>query len=146
MTTRLPAKTDTIMVSRNLHLEQVANVLDINIDLLRSINPMYRRDVVPGATSPCILRLPATDISKFIELEDSIYQYKADELMKRTEVEVKDDVPTYYHKSKRYSRGKKGRVSKRRGTVSRRRAATASKKRSTRSTRKAKSTKRRRRR
>ena len=69
-----------------------------------------------------------TEISKFIELEDSVYNYKADELMKRTEVEVKDDVPTYYHKSKRYSRGKKGRVSKRRGSVSRRRATVSSKK------------------
>ena len=50
MTTRLPAQTDTIMVNRNIHLEQVAEVMGINIDLLRSLNPMYRRDVVPGAT------------------------------------------------------------------------------------------------
>ena len=39
MTTRLPAQTDTIMVNRNIHLEQVAEVVGINIDLLRSLNP-----------------------------------------------------------------------------------------------------------
>ena len=98
MSTRLPAKSDTIMVSRNLHLEQVAEVVGINIDLLRSLNPMYRRDVVPGATAPAPLRLPQTEVGRFIDMEDSIYAYKADELMSnRTEVEVKDDVPTFYH-------------------------------------------------
>ena len=127
MTTRLPAKSDTVMVKRNVHLEQVAEVLGLNIDLLRSLNPQYRRDVVPGTTEPSALRLPLTDTGRFIDLEDSVYSYKADELLtKRMEVEVKDDVPTYYHKSKRYARGKKGRAAKRgKGRVSKRSRATA---------------------
>ena len=111
MTTRLPAKTDTVMVSKNVHLEQVAEVVGTNIDLLRSLNPMYRRDIVPGATAPSPIRLPQTETSRFIDLEDSVYNHKSDELLaRRTEVEVRDDVPTYYHKSKRYSRGKRGRA------------------------------------
>ena len=114
MSTRLPAKTDTVMVNRNVHLEQVAEVVGINIDLLRSLNPMYRRDIVPGHTEPCPLRLPQTEVGKFIDMQDSVYNYRVDELLnKRTEVEVKDDVPTYYHKSKRYTRGKKGRIGRR---------------------------------
>jgi membrane-bound lytic murein transglycosylase D len=109
MNTRLPAKSDTVMVSKNLHLEQVAEAVGINIDLLRSLNPMYRRDIVPGASTPSPLRLPLTEIYKFIDLGDSVYNHKADELLaRRAEVEIKDDVPTYYHKSKRYSRGKRG--------------------------------------
>ncbi len=114
MTTRLPAKTDTVIVKRNVHLEQVAEVVGLNIDLLRSLNPMYRRDIVPGATEPSALRLPLTETTRFLDLEDSVYNYRADELLtKRAEVEVNDDVPTYYHKSKRYARGKKGRYSRR---------------------------------
>ena len=137
MTTRLPAKSDTVMVSRNLHLEQVAEAVGINIDLLRSLNPMYRRDILPGLTAPCPLRLPQTEVGKFIDMEDSVYNYKADELFnRRAEVEVNDNVPTYYHKSKRYVRGKKGRYSKRhtavkRGKAARKRNTTASRKRST---------------
>ena len=132
MTTRLPAKTDTVIVSRNVHLEQVAEVVGLNIDLLRSLNPMYRRDVVPGASEPSAIRLPITEVSRFIELEDSVYHYKADELLnKRAEVEVNDNVPTYYHKSKRYVRGKRGRVSKSRRTAVRSKRATASRKRAT---------------
>ena len=152
MSTRLPAKTDTVMVSRNLHLEQVAEVVGINIDLLRSLNPMYRRNVLPGATEPCALRLPQTEVGKFIDLEDSVYNYKSDELLnKRTEVEVKDDVPTYYHKSKRTVRGKKVRVSKRtvrgkgrRTTATRKKAATSKKRTTTSKKRKTTSKKKRR--
>ena len=114
MTTRLPAKSDTVMVSRNVHLEQVAEVVGLNIDLLRSLNPMYRRDVVPGATEPSPLRLPMADVGRFLDLEDSVYNYRANELLsRRAEVEVRDDVPTYYHKSKRtVKRGKKARTSR----------------------------------
>lgn len=125
MTTRLPAKSDTVMVSRNVHLEQVAEVVGLNIDLLRSLNPMYRRDVVPGATEPSPLRLPIADVSRFLDLEDSVYNYRASELLsRRAEVEVRDDVPTYYHKSTRYTRGKKARAGRKaRATRGRAKAA-----------------------
>ena len=132
MTTRLPAKTDTIMVSKNIHLEQVASVVGINIDLLRSLNPMYRRDIIPGATEPSPLRLPQSEVGKFIDTEDSVYTYKVDELLnKRTEVEVKDDVPTYYHKSKRsYKKGKRSYKRGKRATRACKKRATSSKRRS----------------
>ena len=129
MTTRLPAKTDTVMVNRNVHLEQVAAVLDINIELLHSMNPMYRRDIIPGATKPMPLRLSVTDTGRFIDMEDSVYNYKVDELLnKRSQVDIKDDVPTYYHKSKRYSKGK--RYSKRRSSRYSRRYKSSSRRRS----------------
>ncbi len=89
MKTRLPAKTDTLMLSKNVHLEQIAAVCGVSIDELRALNPAYRRDVIPGATELSCLRLPQTEVGKFIDNEDSIYNYKSEELMaKRTEVEV----------------------------------------------------------
>ena len=140
MTTRLPAKTDTVMISRKVHLEQVAEVVGLNIDLLRSLNPQYRRDIVPGNTEPSPIRLPMTEAGRFIDLADSVCNYKANELLtNRAEVEVRDDVPTYYHKSKRYTRGKKARAGKRSKATKRR--ATATKRRTT--TAKRKSRKRR---
>ena len=100
MTTRLPAQTDTVMVRRNVHLEQVAAVLGLDIDMLRSLNPEYRRDVVPGLTKPSAIRLPLADTGRFIDNEDSIYNYRADELLnKRLEVTINDDVPTYTRKT-----------------------------------------------
>lgn len=113
MTTRLPAKTDTVMVSRNVHLEQIAAVCNIDIEQLRTLNPAYRRDIVPGATKMSAVRLPQTEVGKFIDLEDSIYAYNAEVLFsKRATVEVNDDVPTYTRKSGRKSRSKKARSSR----------------------------------
>ena len=89
MRTRLPAKTDTIMLSKNVHLEQIATVCGIDIDELRALNPAYRRDIIPGANELSCLRLPQTEVGKFIDNEDSIYNYKADVLLaKRAEVDV----------------------------------------------------------
>ena len=113
MTTRLPAKTDTIMVGRNVHLEQIASVCNIDIEQLRTLNPAYRRDIVPGATKLSAVRLPQTEVGKFIDLEDSIYAYNAEVLFsKRTTVEVNDDVPTYTRKSSSKRSRKKARSSR----------------------------------
>ena len=118
MTTRLPAKTDTVMVGRNVHLEQIASVCNIDIEQLRTLNPAYRRDIVPGATKLSAVRLPQTEVGKFIDLEDSIYAYNAEVLFsKRTTVEVNDDVPTYTRKSSSKRSRKKARSRGRNVTV-----------------------------
>lgn len=94
MTTRLPAKTDTVVVSRNVHLEQIAAVCNIDIEQLRALNPAYRRDIVPGATEEAAVRLPQTEVGKFIDNEEAVYNYKADQLIsRRSVVEVNEDRP-----------------------------------------------------
>jgi len=148
MTTRLPAQTDTVVVNRNVHLEQIAAVLGLDTDLLRSLNPEYRRDVVPGQTKPSAIRLPLADTGRFIDYQDSIYNYRVDELLnKRVEVSINDDVPTYTRKkakvsrrNARYSRNKRvarrgssakrGRASAKRGRGSAVKRKSASKRRS----------------
>ena len=133
MTTRLPAQTDTIVVRRNVHLEQVAAVLGLDIDMLRSLNPEYRRDVVPGLTKPSAIRLPLADAGRFIDNEDSIYNYRADELLnKRLEVTINDDVPTYTRTTKKVTRKnsrakRNSRVTRNKRTTARRTTATKKK-------------------
>lgn len=107
MQANLPGKTDTVVVSRDVHFEQVAQVLGMEIDQIKQLNPQYRRNIVNGSTRPMALRLPATLVGKFIDNEDSIYAYHPDVLLaKRTEVEVNDDVPSYSRRSSSSSRSK----------------------------------------
>lgn len=107
MQANLPGKTDTVVVSRDVHFEQVAQVLGMEIDQIKQLNPQYRRNIVNGSTRPMALRLPATLVGKFIDNEDSIYAYRPDVLLaKRTEVEVNDDVPSYSRRSSSSSRSK----------------------------------------
>jgi membrane-bound lytic murein transglycosylase D len=73
----MPLNSDTIQVSRDLHLMQVSEMLNVPIEQLRDMNPQYLRDVIPargGIKYP--LRLPAEAIGKFIDNEQQIYAYK----------------------------------------------------------------------
>ena len=99
------------MVNRNVHLRQIAAVLDIDIEQLRALNPSYRRDVVPGLTTPSPIRLQSADVVRFIDLQDSIYNYNSRELMsKRDEVAV-DDTPTFVKSNKNRTRTTRNRRS-----------------------------------
>ena len=103
----LPEKTDTVVVNRNVHFEQVAKVLGLDIEQVKQLNPQYRRNIVNGDTRPMALRLPASFVGKFIDNEDSIYAYRPEELLaKRTEVEVNDDAPAYSRHTTSSSRNK----------------------------------------
>jgi len=72
----LPLVTDTIVLNHNLHLQQVAEVLSIPIDQLRELNPQYKRDIIPAAAKSYSLRLPYNYSVQFINLQDSILNYK----------------------------------------------------------------------
>jgi membrane-bound lytic murein transglycosylase D len=72
----VPSVSDTIMINQNVHLQQIAGVLNIPIQQLRVYNPEYKADIIPGQWSSCPLMLPASYTTRFIEFEDSIYNYK----------------------------------------------------------------------
>lgn len=130
MVTTLPVKTDTVMVSKDIHLQQVANVLNIDIEQLRAINPQYRKDIVNGYAEPLPLRLPQEFVNAFIDSEDSIYVNDRDLLLtKRETVEVPEvKAPTYTRSSKGKSskRSRNARKSRRGKTVTIRQGDTLS--------------------
>lgn len=127
MITELPISTDTIVVDKNLHLEQIAKVLNVNIDHLRALNPQYRRDIVNGLTEPSVVRLPLSLVGSFIDNEDSIYAYKRDELLLKREVVAVNDIKPSYSKSKATKRRTSKRSSRsRRKTVTVRQGDTLS--------------------
>ncbi|KPK85275.1 MAG: lytic transglycosylase, partial [Bacteroides sp. SM23_62_1] len=66
---------DTIMITEELHLEQVARVLDIPLSMVRDLNPQYKWDIIPGREKPYPLRIPVEYSMKFIELSDTIFTY-----------------------------------------------------------------------
>ena len=82
MNTEIIPPTDTLQISRELHLQQVADLCDITIDELKSLNPQYKRNIIPGNTKPYSLRLPQTKIATFIDNQDTIYNHRAAELFK----------------------------------------------------------------
>ena len=91
MDSQLPAVSDTIHIDKDLHLQQVASVCDIDIEQLRSLNPQFKKDIVPGNSKVYALRLPNNTVNTFIERQDSIYAYEASKYLgKRRTVAVSD--------------------------------------------------------
>lgn len=77
--TELPLSTDTVMINKQLHFNQISEILQIDKDQLKALNPQFKREVVPGNYKPYVLSLPATHAYSFVDKADSIYAYKADE-------------------------------------------------------------------
>jgi membrane-bound lytic murein transglycosylase D len=77
----IPPVSDSIMINQDLNLLQVSEVMNIPIEELRSINPQYRRDIIPGSSKLYPLRVPTQMATQFIALSDSIFNYKKDEYL-----------------------------------------------------------------
>ena len=78
---QMPPQVDTFEIHRNVHFQQISDVVGVPIDVVRTLNPQYIKDVIPGNTKPYILRLPYNYSSAFIANEDSIYTHRAAELL-----------------------------------------------------------------
>lgn len=84
----MPYVCDTVMLSEKMHLQQIADVLDIDIETLRNMNPQYRKDIIPGNGQSYTLCLPQKKVGAFIDMKDSIVKYKADSFNVLTRVVV----------------------------------------------------------
>lgn len=84
--TRLPIGTDTIIVNRDVYMEQISELCNISMDELKALNPQYRTSKIPGNTRPCILRMPMNAVNAFIESGDTVYTHRLAELNKRRSV------------------------------------------------------------
>lgn len=74
----MPLHIDTLKITRQLHLRQVADLTEAPIEELKNLNPQYRHEIIPGDRE-YILRIPYAYTNAFIEFEDSLYRHKVDE-------------------------------------------------------------------
>ena len=80
--TNIPDATDTLQITRNLHFQQIADICGTDIEQIKSLNPQFKKSIIPGESKPQTLRLPLADISTFIDRQDTIYTHRSDELFK----------------------------------------------------------------
>ena len=84
---RRPIVVDTVHVTRRVHFEQIADVMDIPVAELRALNPQYRRDIIPGDIKPYPLTLPSLQAYAYVANEDSIVNHNASRYARRGVVE-----------------------------------------------------------
>lgn len=76
---QMPAHIDTLHINRQMHFKQVSELTGAPLDELKNLNPQYRHEIVPGNEKEYIFRLPYKYTNAFIEHEDTLYTYKAEE-------------------------------------------------------------------
>lgn len=129
MNMQLPVSTDTIIVNRDVHFDQIVAMCNVKPEEVKALNPQYRTGLIPGSKQNCTLRLPTHGISAFIHAGDSVYNYKSDELFtNRSTVEVNTAIAKTTGKS---SRSRARTVTVRRGeslsTIAKRHGTTVTK-------------------
>jgi membrane-bound lytic murein transglycosylase D len=68
------AFTDTITVDQSISFDFLHDILDVDIEVLKELNPTYKRDLISvPKNKKAILRLPIDKLSLFIANQDTIY-------------------------------------------------------------------------
>lgn len=95
----IPLRTDTVMVERDMFFCYVSQYIDMDIEELRSLNPQYRADFIPGASGSFPLCLPNDKMTPLINMADSIFLASEDSVA-RTPISAE---PAEKAKSGKYS-------------------------------------------
>lgn len=86
-TSQFTMVTDTVVTFHRMHLKQIAEVLDIDINHIRRLNPQYARDIVPGGKA-YTLCLPIDKTGQYIAATQQILEHRADELIHNRRAEI----------------------------------------------------------
>ena len=68
----LPTMVDTVVLNKELDFASISDVLNVPVDMLRDLNPQYKKDIVPASNKAMFLRLPAQKAYIFGTLIDSM--------------------------------------------------------------------------
>ena len=145
MEASLPNETDTVIVTKEVGFEHIAAKCGVTVEELRTLNPQYRRDIIPVDYA---LRLPTHAIEAFILNEDSIYASNTG-MRRRVIADIYDQPATTTVKKattkSRTTAKRSSRKSRVKASSSRRRSSVSRKSSSRKSSAKRKSSRRRRR-
>ncbi len=82
-----PIITDTLMVNDYLHFNQISEVIGVPVEQIRSLNPQYRRDIIPASKDkPYCLVLPQDEISSYLENESTIHDHRRNEFFPNNQI------------------------------------------------------------
>lgn len=82
---KIPSDVDTVMVGNETHFMQIAEMLNVDYDVIKSLNPQYKKDIIPAFNNKSMpLRLRSVDVLRFIALGDTIYKHNYDQYFNTT--------------------------------------------------------------
>ncbi len=73
---QMPAHVDTFLIKKPLHFGQISELIGIPKEEIATLNPQYINEIIPASETGYVLKLPYNYTSAFIDVEDSIFNYK----------------------------------------------------------------------
>jgi len=64
---------DTVLVNKPIYFQKLSQILNISLETIRFLNPVYKQDYIPKMPTNLPLVLPSDKISAFIEHKNDIY-------------------------------------------------------------------------
>ncbi len=65
---------DSVLVNKWLSLSQISNTLGVDLDELRKLNPIFKKDIIPMSTDGYYIKIPKAKAKLFYLLSDSVYK------------------------------------------------------------------------
>ncbi len=66
---------DTLHIRYPVSFGQISAIINLPVDSIRLLNPVYRRDYIPGQQSASVLVLPAAKVSAYLKNEITVLGY-----------------------------------------------------------------------
>jgi membrane-bound lytic murein transglycosylase D len=92
--------TDTVMVRDYVAFDQISECVGVPMEDIIFFNPQYTKQIIPASSdSPYALRLPMKYALRFVQLEDSIYNYKTTAAINKEKIveQVKEVSDSFTH-------------------------------------------------
>lgn len=67
-------ETDSMLVNKWLSFQQISSVIDVSVEELRELNPIFRKDIIPFTVEGYYVRVPKSKSRNFVFLKDSVYR------------------------------------------------------------------------
>lgn len=99
-------KTDTITVSEKITFEQLSEALNIPLEEIISLNPTFKKNVVPASSEKTyMVKLPYDRIGEFIANEKEIYGFKTLEQLIKEDYMSRNNIKPVYTESHTVRKG-----------------------------------------
>ena len=67
-------ESDTVHISSQLSFAQISELLDVPVETIEFLNPVYKQKIIPGTGDYNVLNLPKDKSALFVLNEDSLYE------------------------------------------------------------------------
>ncbi len=64
---------DTVAIDRGIALRKIADAIDLPIEVVTYLNPLYKKGVIPDTKEPNYLRLPSSKLAAYLSAEATLF-------------------------------------------------------------------------